>query len=85
MSKLEDFDSFVEVALLSISLIKQNASNYDDADFLLREALFSKYIDAEQYSDAAQILSGVNLESTSRIFSDREKTDVLVKCAGITT
>lgn len=82
MQKLQDIDLFVEISKFTLQAIKQNLSTYDEADFILREALFAKYIDAEQFSDAALVLSGANVDSTTRVFSDKEKTDILVKCAG---
>ncbi len=72
----------MEISNFTLQAIKQNLSTYDDADFILREGMFAKYIEAEQYSDAALILSGTNLDSTTRVFSEKEKTDILVKCAG---
>ena len=82
MQKLQDIDQVVEISKFTLQAIKQNLSTYDEADFILREALFAKYIDAEQFSDAALVLSGANLDSTTRVFSEKEKTDMLVKCAG---
>lgn len=72
----------LEICSYMISAIKQNVNPYDEADYLLRETLFDYYVASEQYSDAAQILSGVNFDSTSRVFSDKEKADIYVKCAG---
>jgi hypothetical protein len=60
----------------------QSVSTYDEADYILRDGLFAKFIDAEQFSDAAQILSGTNLDSLSRPYTEKEKVDVYVKCAG---
>lgn len=70
-----------EIACYMITSIKNNISSYDEADYILRESLFKCYLNSEQYSDAAQILAGVNLDSTSRIFTEKEKTDVYVRCA----
>lgn len=70
-----------EVACHIITAIKNNVSSYDEADCILREKLFKYYLDCEQFSDAAQILSGINLDSTSRPFTEKEKTDVYVRCA----
>eukprot|EP01036_Dinobryon_divergens_P036214 gene36214-47099_t len=66
LQKLQDIDLFVEISKFTLQAIKQNLSTYDEADFILREALFAKYIDAEQFSDAALVLSGANLDSTTR-------------------
>lgn len=76
-------DDLFDVACYLITAIKQNISSYDEADYTLRELLFSYYLDCNQYSDAAQILSGVNLDSNSRPFSEKEKADIYVRCAGI--
>lgn len=75
-------DSLFEVASFLITAIKQNVSSYDEADYILRDTLFQYYINSEQFTDAAQILSGVSLESSTRPFSDKEKVDIFVKCAG---
>ena len=75
-------ESLFEIASSLITAIKENIASYDEADYILRESLFSYYINCEQFSDAAQILSGTNLESTTRPFSDKEKVDIHVKCAG---
>ena len=82
MSSIEGEDQF-EICTYMISAIKQNVNSYDEADYLLREALFDYYVANEQYSDAAQILSGVNFDSTSKVLSDKEKADIHVKCAGM--
>lgn len=78
-----DGDDQLEICNYMITAIKQNVNSYDEADYLLRETLFDYYVACEQYSDAAQILSGVNFDSTSKIFSDKEKANIHVKCAGI--
>lgn len=76
-----DGDDQLEICNYMITAIKQNVNSYDEADYLLRETLFDYYVACEQYSDAAQILSGVNFDSTSKIFSDKEKANIHVKCA----
>lgn len=72
---------FFELACSLVTAIKQSSSPYDEADFILRDALFAYYVKTEQCSDAAQILSAVNTESTVRVFSNDEKADIFVKCA----
>lgn len=66
-----------------ITTIKQNgyAVLYDESDFICRDSLFNYYISCEQFSEAAQTLSLINLDSTSRVFTDQEKADILIKCA----
>jgi hypothetical protein len=36
----------------------------------------------EEYTEAARYLSGANLESIVRVFTDLEKVDIYIKCAG---
>ena len=78
-------EELYDTACHLITAIKQNVSSYDEADFILREALFNYYLGCEQFSDAAQILCGANLESTTRVFTDKEKADIFVRCAGMAT
>jgi hypothetical protein len=75
-------DEFHEIAIYLVTAIKQNVSSFDEADFILRDSLFSYFLRCEQFSDAANILSGANLESNTRQYTEREKVDIFVKCAG---
>ena len=65
-------------------------------DYLIREALFSHFIKNEmvayntrnieyhfffQFREAAQYLAGVNLEGTTKTFTDSEKADLYIRCA----
>eukprot|EP01038_Epipyxis_sp_PR26KG_P016750 gene16750-22913_t len=81
VSKLNSDESMLDSALFLVSSIKQNSSSYEDADCILREALFTYYISCELFSDAAQILSGLNLDSSVKVYSDSEKADIYVKCS----
>ena len=54
---------------------------FDEADHILREGLFEAYINNDDYSSAAQILSLVNMESNTRPFTEEEKTNIWIKCA----
>lgn len=71
-----------EIASFAVILIKNHIMSFDEADFILREILFDHYVSQEQYKDAGQILSAVNLESSTIPYSDQQKTEVYVKCAG---
>ena len=70
---------FEETALHTLGKLKSQQLPNDEADYILREALFEYYLSLGEYAEAAQVLSGINLESTSRVFTDAEKVDVLVK------
>lgn len=82
--KLLPEDLFYDIAVFLVTCIKQNASaqSYDEADFILRDALFSYCVGCEEYTEAAQYLAGSNLDSTTRVFTDLEKVDIYIKCAG---
>lgn len=75
-------DLFYDVAVFLVTSIKQSGQSYDEADFILRDALFSYCINCEEYTEAAQYLAGSNLDSTSRVFTNLEKVDIYIKCAG---
>jgi COP9 signalosome complex subunit 4 len=62
-------------------LIKNSASSHDDADLTLRSALFDYHVGFNELNEAAQTLSCVNLDSTSRHYSNKEKADIYIKCA----
>lgn len=55
-------DTYFEFACYMLTCLKQqhqsSSSQYDDADFELRDGLFDYYINCGEYSDAAKILSG---------------------------
>ena len=72
-----------EIASFAVSAIKNHLMSFDEADYILRDTLFEYYVSQEQFRDAGQILSCVNLDSSTTPFSDQEKTEVYVKCAGI--
>ncbi|CAM9827731.1 unnamed protein product, partial [Chrysoparadoxa australica] len=54
---------------------------YEDADFLLRDGLFNYLVLGMQFSDAANVLGGLNMETSGRTYSDKEKAEVYVKIA----
>lgn len=59
--RLEE-EIYFEFACYMLTYLKQqhqsSSSQYDDADFELRDGLFDYYINCGEYSDAAKILSG---------------------------
>ena len=83
-NEAKSFESelFFDISCFVINSIKQHLSIHDEADFILRDSLFTYYIALEEYSEAAKMLSGANLESTNRPFTNKEKVDIFIKCAG---
>lgn len=78
-------EAYYELAVFLVTSIKQHqsAQSLDEADYILRDGLFSYCVSCEEYTEAAQYLAGANLDSTSRVFTDLEKVDIYIKCAGI--
>lgn len=75
-------ESLEEIASFAVNAIKNHLMSFDEADYIFRDTLFEYYVSQEQFRDAGQILSGVNLDSSTTPFSDQEKTEIYVKCAG---
>ena len=73
---------FTSIADFLLGALKSHVSPLDEADYILRDALFNHHVSCEEYTTAAQYLSGANLDSTARVFSDHEKADICIKCAG---
>jgi len=80
LHRLSD-DALVSVGTAAVSALKQNANSYDEADYVLREALFSFYIKQEMFSDAGQVLAGLNLDSNQKTYTNEEKVDIYIRCA----
>lgn len=76
-------DELIELSEQILESIKNHHHSppFDEADHILREALFEAYISNGDYSSAAQILSLVNMESNTRPFTDEEKANIWIKCA----
>lgn len=66
-----------------LAALKAQSVAFDEAEFVLRDALFEYLVSTGEYAEAAAVLAAVNLESTSRVFSDAEKVDILVKISEV--
>ena len=53
----------------------------DEADFEFRNGLFNYYVTCADYKEAAICLAGLNLDNTTRPYTEYEKADIHVKCA----
>lgn len=71
-----------EAHVFLLPLIKNQNIPFDEADYILRTTLFTYYIKAESFSQAASTLSELNLDSSVKVYSESEKADILIKCAG---
>lgn len=81
---LKSLDSLIlhHVGSHVLQCLRDRPLVFDDADYVLRDTLFDYYIAGEEFSQAAQILGGVNLDSTVHLYSLNEKVDIYIKCAG---
>ena len=71
-----------QVGLHMLQCLRERPLVFDETDYTIRDALFDYYNANEEYSQAAQILGGLNLDSTVRPYSLNEKVDIYIKCAG---
>ena len=67
-----------------IFLLKQHQGAYDEVDYILRDALCTLFLSQHRFKDAASILSGFNVESTTYPLADFDKADLYLKGAGAT-
>jgi COP9 signalosome complex subunit 4 len=74
---------FEEAAGIVLSTINEhpNKTIFDEADYIIREALFAMCVRQGRFRDGAIFLSQVNFDSNTRTFTDSEKVDAFIKCA----
>lgn len=65
----------------TITAMKRSFCSFYDLDHQLRERLFKYQLGTQQYSEAARTLSGVTLDNSSYVVSDKDKADLYVRCA----
>ena len=58
-----------------------HSTTFDEADYMLRNALFNWMCECERYHEGATVLAMVNLDSQTRPFDEEEKADIYIKCA----
>ncbi|ETW02663.1 hypothetical protein H310_06122 [Aphanomyces invadans] len=64
-----------------LAKIKSRILSFEEADVALREILCDLLMDEEEYIEAAKTLAAINLESSSRQYTDDEKAEKYVKIA----
>jgi COP9 signalosome complex subunit 4 len=74
-------ETYEEVANSVLSSLRSSTGAYDESDYILRDHLFGIYVSWGQCSDAAQTLSGVNVDSSTKVLNEQEKADLYIKCA----
>jgi COP9 signalosome complex subunit 4 len=85
-TKASSHECFEIVSTYIVGKLKNQVGmgvSHDDADYILRDALFEYYLSTAEYAEAAQALAGLNLDSSTRVYSDMEKVDILVKISEV--
>ncbi|KAH7439958.1 hypothetical protein KP509_04G084400 [Ceratopteris richardii] len=70
-----------EVALYALNQIQPRVVSFEEQVAVIREGLAEVYVDEEEWSKAAQMLSGIDLESGIRVLDDTYKLSKCVKIA----
>jgi COP9 signalosome complex subunit 4 len=76
-------DLFKETSEMALAAISEQHmhSVYDESDNIFRTRLFDILIAEEKFSDAADVLGQLNLDSQIYIYSADEKANIHIKCA----
>jgi len=69
------------LAAWAVAAIAPQVQSFEDADASLRRLLYDVYLAEGSYKEAACVLSGINMETSARGYSDREKAAAYVKIA----
>lgn len=65
----------------ALSKVKARVVSFEEPDAIIREHLSELLSEEEDYSEAAQILAGINLESGGRQYSDADKAAKYIRIA----
>lgn len=71
----------LEFLCFCLAHLKPRLLSFEEPDVVFREALATLYMDEEAYIEAAKALAAINLESSTRQYTDVEKTEKYVKIA----
>ena len=74
-------DATTDLLTWSLEQIKRQAQSFEACDATLRQALFSRLVDAGDYREAALVLGGTNVENSARQYSAAEKATLYVTVA----
>ena len=61
--------------------LQPQKQSFEDADYALRHVLYDAYLEEGSYKEAAVTLSGINMESSAKGYSDLDKAAMYVKIA----
>ncbi|KAF1790120.1 Winged helix-turn-helix DNA-binding domain [Phytophthora cactorum] len=71
----------LEFICFCLAKIKPRILSFEEPDVMFRESLAAMYMDEEEYIEAAKALAAINLESSTRQYTDVEKAEKYVKIA----
>mmetsp|Transcript_18330 Transcript_18330/g.24187 ORF Transcript_18330/g.24187 Transcript_18330/m.24187 type:complete len:403 (-) Transcript_18330:374-1582(-) len=81
VKELSNKEVFEEVANYTIKKFQNQVVSFEDGDYILRDALFEYYLAEESFKEAATALSGLNMESGTKVYTEAEKANMYVKIA----
>jgi len=74
-------ETFIDIANSILTKMNSQIVSFDDANYILRNKLFDRFVQEEQFRDAATVLGGLNLENTTKIYTPQQKAEIYVKVA----
>ena len=74
-------DVFEDVANAALAKLAPQVASFEEADYMIRHQLFDHYVTQNSFADAAATLAGINMETSSRAFTEAEKAEIYVKVA----
>jgi COP9 signalosome complex subunit 4 len=79
LKTIKSSDTKTEVGQQALTLLESRVVSFEEQDASIREMLADVYESEEDWSGAAKVLQGVQLESTQRMTSDDEKAKVWIR------
>mmetsp|Transcript_32751 Transcript_32751/g.37135 ORF Transcript_32751/g.37135 Transcript_32751/m.37135 type:complete len:407 (+) Transcript_32751:64-1284(+) len=74
-------DERLELGNFLVGAIRPRVVSFEEEDALIREEISKVYEDQEDWGQAAQVLSGMNIESGNKTWSLKEKLEKYIKIA----
>lgn len=74
-------DSYEEVANFVLNSLRQSNGFFDEVVYIFRDTLYKQYSTEGKYRAAAMVLAGLNLESSTKIYTVEEKANICITVA----
>ena len=76
---IQDADARTNVCQTVLRSLGSRSTSFEEQEAALREMLAETYIQTEDFGKAAQVLEGLNLDTTQRKIDDEGKVEILMK------